>query len=77
MGSNHSCVSFRGGFVGSGCNPETGHNATPPPAPKPTVQPYAQTQSAIGLQGSQGSRKTIFNTSSMGTSNAQAAMGHY
>jgi hypothetical protein len=75
MGSSHSCSSFRGGFIGSGCNPETGHTDPPQaPAKPPPVKPFTQTQTALGLQRSQ---KGIFNTASMGASNAQAAMGHY
>lgn len=74
MGNSHSCTEFRGGMIGAGCNPATGHT-NPPPAPKPPpVKPYTQTQSAIGLQGAS---KNIFNTSNMGTSNAQASYGHY
>jgi len=74
MGSNHSCVEFRGGMVGAGCNPATGHTNPPAPPKPPPVKPYNATQSALGLQGSQ---KNVFNTASMGASNAQASAGHY
>jgi len=74
MGSSHSCTSFRGGFVGSGCNPATGHTNPPPKPTPPPVKPYSATQSALTTQQAQ---TKVFNTSSMGASNAQASMGHY
>ncbi len=64
MGNNHSCTSFRGGFIGSGCNPETGHNAPPAPPPTaPDVKPFVQSQTSLGLQGAE---KNQFNTANMG-----------
>ena len=67
MGSNHSCTSFRGGFVGSGCNPATGHAPPPDPKPKPPpVNPFVASSSSLGLQRAQVNQ---FNTTNMGSRN--------
>ena len=65
MGNSHSCTSFRGGFIGSGCNPSTGHTDPQPskPPPPPPVKPFVQTSSSLALQGAQTNQ---FNTANMG-----------
>ena len=66
MGNSHSCTSFRGGFIGSGCNPATGHT-NPPPKPKPPpVSPFVASSTSLGLQKAQVNQ---FNTANMGSRN--------
>ena len=66
MGSSHSCQSFRGGFIGAGCNPETGAHDDPPPKPTPPpVKPFVKPTTSLGLQGAQTNQ---FNTANMGGS---------
>ena len=67
MGNNHSCTSFRGGFIGSGCNPETGHHDNPPPKPSPPpVHPFVASSTNLGLQKAE---QNQFNTANMGSRN--------
>ncbi len=65
MGNSHSCTSFRGGFIGSGCNPSTGHTNPQPskPPPPPPIKPFVASQTSLGLQGAEVNQ---FNTATMG-----------
>ena len=65
MGNSHSCTSFRGGFIGSGCNPASGHTNPQPskPPPPPPVKPFVQSSSNLTLQPAQTNQ---FNTANMG-----------
>tara|TARA_S200002703_G_C3734808_1_gene225902 strand:+ start:147 stop:368 length:222 start_codon:yes stop_codon:yes gene_type:complete len=64
MGNSHSCTEFRGGMIGSGCNPATGHTDPDPPKPKPPpVQPFVKSSTSLGLQNAEINQ---FNTSNMG-----------